>query len=105
VEFAPTANPFDPIDTMEWEDISRYVLSVKWRRGKQHELDQVQAGTATITLNNAAGAIFCPWNKQSPYWHGGLGLTPMRPLGRRVRPGSSATVSWKIQPAMPAGRR
>ena len=32
-------------------------------------------------------------------------LAPMRPLGRRVGPGSSAIVSWKIQAATPVARR
>lgn len=47
-------------------DVSRYVLDVSITRGKSRQLDQVQAGTAQVTLRND-DRRFDPLNLSSPY--------------------------------------
>jgi hypothetical protein len=50
-------------DVAEWLDISEYVQSFNTKAGRQHELDQIQATTLTMTLTNRT-ATFAPW---TPY--------------------------------------
>jgi hypothetical protein len=51
VEFSPTTNP---MDTPVWVDITAYLrdTGVTIRRGRNSELDDFQAGTASFTLDN-----------------------------------------------------
>jgi hypothetical protein len=69
-----------------WTDITRYVRSVSTTMGRQHELQQVNPSTATISLTNApdagggGGGRFSPWNTSSPYYNSGNGLTPGHPV-------------------------
>lgn len=56
-----TTNPFDAVPT--WTDISSDVKEIHTKRGRQHELDRMEAGTAIILLNNADG----------DYWPGNVG--------------------------------
>src|SRR5262245_41231788 len=42
----------NPSATPSWDDVSAYVEGFSFRRGRNHELDQAQAGTATLTLDN-----------------------------------------------------
>lgn len=35
-----------------WTDISAYVRNMSYRRGRQHELDVIEAGTCRVTLDN-----------------------------------------------------
>ena len=74
VEVAFATNPGNPVPV--WTDISAYVRSASIRRGRQHELDQQQAGTATLTLTNSDGR-FDPTNAGSPY---SPNVLPMRKL-------------------------
>ncbi len=62
-----------------WTDVTRWVLGANTTMGRQHELQQVQPSTATITLDNHDGR-FSPWNTASPYYYAGLGLTPGHPV-------------------------
>jgi hypothetical protein len=50
-----------------WTDITDYVKSVSTSRGRDYELDQMQAGKASIVLNNADGR-FTPDSASSPYY-------------------------------------
>lgn len=58
-----------------WYDMTSYTMSVSTRVGRQDLLDRMEAGTATIVLNNATG-YFTPLNTQSIYYPG------VRPLAQ-----------------------
>ena len=47
------SNPFDNSPT--WVDVSNELMNFHIRRGRQWELDRMEAGTATIRLKNLAG--------------------------------------------------
>ncbi|MAH46926.1 hypothetical protein CMI37_13935 [Candidatus Pacearchaeota archaeon] len=48
--------------TPTWADVSADVQSISIRRGRQHEMDRIEAGTATIVLENDAGEY---WSKNA----------------------------------------
>lgn len=56
----PTAAP-------SWTDISTYARELGVKRGRQFELDRMQAGTATVRLANQSRQ-FDPYNTASPYY-------------------------------------
>jgi len=68
----------------QWTDISPWVYKADWARGRQHELDKFEAGTATLLVDNNDGR-FSPWNTASPY--NGY-LLPMRYLQIRASTGN-----------------
>ena len=51
-----------------WTDISSRVRGHTFQRGKQHELDQYQAGTLTLTDVDNHDAALNPWNTTGPYY-------------------------------------
>ena len=57
----------NPLDTPVWTDVSSYVRAISMQRGRQRELDRIEAGTAHLTLSNQDGR-FDPTNSSSPYW-------------------------------------
>ncbi len=59
-----------------WTDVTAYFLGGTQRRGRQHELDTIQAGTAAISLRNT-DRRFDPANSAGPYYGT---LLPMRRL-------------------------
>lgn len=67
VEFAPGIDASTFPDSGDWEDVSGYVSawSVKW--GRESELDQPGAGTATVALDNAEGT-WDPDNASGTYY-------------------------------------
>lgn len=65
--------------TPVWTNVTPTVRSVSIRRGRQHELDRVEAGTASITLHDVDGR-YSPQNIAGPYYPNVL---PMRRI--RVR--------------------
>lgn len=71
VEVAFNSNPNQ---VPQWTDVSAYVREVHTRRGRQAELDRVEAGTATVVLDNR-DRRFDPSHAGGPY-HGQL--LPMR---------------------------
>lgn len=55
-----------PPDQLQYVDISTRLLSVNLQRGRQYELNSLQAGTANFVLRNDDGYL-TPSNTQSPY--------------------------------------
>lgn len=72
-----------------WTDVSAYVRDVQISRGRSSELDQFQAGSASIVLSNA-DRRFDPEYASGPYYGS---LTPMRPLRVRAKYLSGTTTS------------
>jgi hypothetical protein len=67
------ANP--GITSPAWQDITDYVTTLTTKRGRQYELDQIQAGTCTLTLDNN-DRRFDPSYTLGPYYGG------LRPMNR-----------------------
>lgn len=68
-----------PTETPTWVDITAYVEEIHCRRGRNTELDRVEAGTATVMLRDP-DYRFDPANAAGPYYGQ---LVPMRRL--RIR--------------------
>lgn len=68
--------PNDDIDAITWTDVTRYLRGGNTRRGRNHELDPFEAGTATFRLSNR-DRRFDPTNTAGPY---GTGLLPEVPV-------------------------
>lgn len=66
--------------TPSWTDVTAYVRSCSIRRGRQHELDQMQAGTCTLMLLNTDGR-FDPTNTAGPYYPNVLPMRRIRVTG------------------------
>lgn len=65
VEIAFTTDPTD--ESPIWTDVTEYVQQFNTRRGRQRELDVIEPGTATFTLDND-DRRFDPLNTASPYY-------------------------------------
>ena len=66
--------------TLLGDDVSEYCLAVSTNRGRSDQLQNFNAGTASITLLNN-DRRFDPINEDSPYWDpvtGQSGVTPRR---------------------------
>lgn len=84
-----TAQPLDPLDFSTATDVTQYVQSISTDRGKQAEDDDhVQAGTATVVLENDDGR-FDPNNTGSPY---APNVKPMKRLRVRATNPADSTV-------------
>lgn len=68
VRMAPGVLPGAGLPTSaQWVDITAYVKSIAVRTGRQQDLDRIEAGTATITLENSDGR-FTPDNTAGAYY-------------------------------------
>ena len=65
VRIAFASYPFD--DTPEWTDVSADFIAFSSRRGRQYQLDRIEAGSLIVTLKNESGKYF-PKNTDSPYY-------------------------------------
>jgi len=63
---------------LEGIDVTEYVKSVQLRRGRSSSLDNFEAGSATIVLNNN-DRRFDPINDASPYWDVSTNETGVQP--------------------------
>lgn len=68
-----------PWDQLDWSDVTDRFRKLQSGRGKQYELDVVQAGTQNWSLANQDGAL-TPGNAASPYSPGVQVFTPIRLL-------------------------
>jgi hypothetical protein len=83
VEIAFATNP---LAAPTWVDVSSYLVSIPLiKRGRQHELNRIEAGEAQVVLNNM-DRRFDPTNVASPYYPNVL---PMRRI--RISATFSAT--------------
>ncbi len=71
--------PGDPTALPVWTDITGKLIELSCKRGRQYELDQLQAGTATLKLRNNTGD-FDPTNGASPYAPNVIPYVPFRRL-------------------------
>lgn len=64
-------------------DLTYLVESVTITRGRNRQLDQFNAGTATVVFNNSS-RVLDPLNQSSPYWQGApyntTGVLPRNPI-------------------------
>lgn len=81
VKVAFTDNPTTASADLTWTDISDFVQGLATRRGRQHELDRVEAGTLTVQLDNR-DRRFDPNYAAGPYFGT---LLPMRRIEVEVR--------------------
>jgi len=81
VEIAFDSDPDD--DPQIWTNVTAYVIDGATARGRQAELDKVQAGTAVLTLGNA-DRRFDPTYTAGPYWDAVAGETKVLPM-RQLR--------------------
>jgi hypothetical protein len=65
VRIAFATAPFAAVPT--WVDVSRYAYEISTKRGRQHELGRIEAGTATVMLHNDSG-IFWPGKTTGTYY-------------------------------------
>lgn len=66
----------NPASTPSWTDVTTYVAGFTYNRGRSHELENVQAGTASVMLDNR-DRRFDPTYASSPY---SPNVRPMRRL-------------------------
>jgi hypothetical protein len=65
--------------TVDFADVTEYVLSVSIRRGRPDQLSQMPVGQASLVLDDQASQrSFDPSNTASPYVESGYGIAPMR---------------------------
>ena len=78
-KIAFTSNAFATLPS--WTDVSADLISISVRRGRQWEMNRIEAGTAVITLKNFAGT----------YWPGAANIVPMKRVWLYITDGVSTT--------------
>src|SRR5437667_6547814 len=71
--------PGNLTDLHTWTDITGKLIELSSKRGRQYELDKLQAGTATLKLRNNTGD-FDPTNASGPYAPNVIPYVPFRRL-------------------------
>lgn len=75
VEIAFGYDPFDAAPV--WTDVTADVRGLSFARGRQYELDRIDAGTARVTLSNLAGD-YNPKNTAGTYYPDVKAMVPIR---------------------------
>ena len=76
-------------------DLTNLVEFVNIARGRNRELDQFNAGTATVTFNNAT-RVLDPLNDASPYYPFVLPRAPIRILANGIPIYTGLVVDWNL---------
>jgi hypothetical protein len=76
-------------------DLTYLVQSISIRRGKNRELDQFNAGTATVSFDNSS-RILDPLNDDSPYYPFVLPRSPITILANGVPIYAGLVVDWNL---------
>lgn len=58
---------FGALETPTWTDVTSYVRAIDWERGRQFELDRIEAGIGSITFDNRDGD-FNPINTAGAFY-------------------------------------
>lgn len=77
VQIAFANNPFVPLASNTWTDITAYVQSFATRRGRNDALGRIEAGTAQLVLDNS-DRRFDPTFAASPYYPNILPMKKIR---------------------------
>jgi hypothetical protein len=75
-----------------WQDITDYVREVRIRRGRQFELDRIDASTLALKLDNS-DRRFDPSYVSGPYYPNVLPMRRVRVRAAAFGPGSALTTS------------
>lgn len=67
VEIGFSANPLDALSTITWTDVTQWVRSISTRRGRNYQAERMEAGTATVVLDNR-DRRFDPEHTTGPYY-------------------------------------
>lgn len=79
VEIGFSNNALD--EPVTWVDVTQYVVNAQVTRGRQHELNRFEAGTANVTLTNRDGR-FSPFNASGAY---SPNILPFKPIRIRAK--------------------
>jgi hypothetical protein len=89
------AGAVTPWDALTWQDITPRYVGMSGSRGKQYELDTIQAGTTNWTLRNNDGAL-TPGYAPSPFFPGVQVFTPVRLLVTWPPPPSASAKTYCV---------
>lgn len=81
---------------IEFEDVTQYVQNITINRGRNRQLDQFNAGTATVTLWNES-RIFDPLNASGPYYGVILPRCPVNIYANEIPIYSGFVSDWDIE--------
>ena len=76
-------------------DLTRYVEAVSITRGRNRQLDQFNAGTATVTFNNST-RILDPLNSDSQFYPYVLPRSPIRIFANGISIYTGLVVDWNL---------
>lgn len=76
-------------------DLTQYVEAVNITRGRNRQLDQFNAGTATITFDNST-RILDPLNSDSPFYPFVLPRSPIQILANNIPIYTGLVVDWNL---------
>ena len=91
---------FGKLDTgtlggIAFADLTQYVEAVNITRGRNRQLDQFNAGTATVTFNNST-RILDPLNSDSQFYPYVLPRSPIRILANSIPIYTGLVVDWNL---------